>query len=163
ALGPTHRGRTCDHRHRAEGIESDSQHEHLRSRRFVGSNHCGHERGHARQYRRDVVTHAQLAGSQSPSRAWLWPPGNGGSIPLLLERKDGTLVAWYCWFYAPRTGGAYDSHHRTTGIAGCTRRRGGGVAARGAGAAMARRSTGNAMKGIAEWLASIGLSEYAQR
>src|SRR5262245_47656630 len=28
---------------------------------------------------------------------------------------------------------------------------------------MARRSTGNAMKGIAEWLASIGLSEYAQR
>src|SRR5215510_12107025 len=28
---------------------------------------------------------------------------------------------------------------------------------------MARGSTGNAMKGIAEWLASIGLSEYAQR
>src|SRR6516164_1547081 len=28
---------------------------------------------------------------------------------------------------------------------------------------MACRSTGNAMKGIAEWLASIGLSEYAQR
>src|SRR5262249_5011782 len=28
---------------------------------------------------------------------------------------------------------------------------------------MARRSTGNAMKGIAEWLASVGLSEYAQR
>src|SRR2546430_17051861 len=28
---------------------------------------------------------------------------------------------------------------------------------------MARRSTGSAMKGIAEWLASIGLSEYAQR
>src|SRR5262249_11544928 len=38
-----------------------------------------------------------------------------------------------------------------------------GVAARGAGAAMARGSTGNAMKGITEWLASIGLSEYAQR
>src|SRR5262245_23920476 len=34
-----------------------------------------------------------------------------------------------------RTGGAYDSHHRTAGIAGCTRRRGGRVAARGAGAA----------------------------
>jgi len=31
-------------RHRAEGIESDPQHEHLRSRRFVRSNHCGHER-----------------------------------------------------------------------------------------------------------------------
>src|SRR5262245_35955787 len=28
---------------------------------------------------------------------------------------------------------------------------------------MGRGSTGNAMKGIAEWLASIGLSEYAQR
>src|SRR5262249_16998188 len=37
------------------------------------------------------------------------------------------------------------------------------MAARGAGAAMARGSTGNAMKGITEWLASIGLSEYAQR
>src|SRR5262245_1503569 len=32
-------------------------------------------------------------------------------------------------FYAPRTGGAYDSYHRTAGIAGCTRRRGGGLAA----------------------------------
>src|SRR5262249_50079678 len=48
ALGPTDRGRTCNHRYRAEGIESDPQHEHLRSRRFVRSNHCGHERGYAR-------------------------------------------------------------------------------------------------------------------
>src|SRR5262249_33102721 len=46
-----------------------------------------------------------------------------------------SLVAWYRSVYAPRTGGAYDSHHRTTGIAGCTRRRGGRVAARGARAA----------------------------
>jgi SAM domain (Sterile alpha motif) len=30
-------------------------------------------------------------------------------------------------------------------------------------AQQARTSTGSAMKGIAEWLASIGLSEYAQR
>src|SRR5262249_52955702 len=37
------------------------------------------------------------------------------------------------------------------------------VAARGARAAEACRSTGSAMKGIAEWLSSIGLSEYAQR
>src|SRR5262245_29261552 len=44
-----------------------------------------------------------------------------------------------------------------------THRRYGGVAARGARAAAAQRSTGSAMKGIAEWLASIGLSEYAQR
>src|SRR5215831_8729922 len=51
------------------------------------------------------------------------------SIPALLEREDCTLVAWYPSLYAPRTGGAYDSHHRTAGIAGRTRRRGGGVAA----------------------------------
>jgi Protein of unknown function (DUF2380) len=50
-------------RHRAEGIESDPQHEHLRSRGFVRNNHSGHEHGHARQYRRVVVTHARLAGS----------------------------------------------------------------------------------------------------
>jgi hypothetical protein len=33
-------------------------------------------------------------------------------------------VAWYRCHYAPRAGGAYDSHHWTAGIAGCTRRRG---------------------------------------
>src|SRR5262249_46465541 len=55
--------------------------------------------------------------------------------PAFLEREDGTLVAWYRYVYAPRTGGAYDSHHRTAGIAGCTRRRGGGLAAPGARAA----------------------------
>src|SRR5262245_50260003 len=59
------------------------------------------------------------------------------SIPALLEREDCTLVAWYRWLYAPRTGGAYDSHHRTAGIAGCARRRG-CVAARRARAAAAR-------------------------
>src|SRR5262249_35721252 len=46
--------------------------------------------------------------------------------------RDSTLVAWYPSLYAPRTGGAYDSHHRTAGIAGRTRRRCGGVADRGA-------------------------------
>ena len=33
-------------------------------------------------------------------------------------------MAWYRSLYAPRTGGAYDSHHQTAGIAGRTRRRG---------------------------------------
>src|SRR5262245_11096616 len=48
--------------------------------------------------------------------------------------RDCTLVAWYrC--HAPRAGGVYDSHHRTAGIAGHTRRRGGRMAARGARAA----------------------------
>src|SRR5262249_20580168 len=54
--------------------------------------------------------------------------------PALLEREDCTLVAWYRSLYAPRTGGAYDSHHRTAGIA-CRTLRGGSVAARGACAA----------------------------
>jgi hypothetical protein len=49
--------------------------------------------------------------------------------------RDSTLAAWYRSPYAPRTGGAYDSHHRTAGIAGRTRRGGSGVAARGARAA----------------------------
>jgi len=49
--------------------------------------------------------------------------------------KDSALVAWYSSLYAPRTGGAYDRHHRTAGIAGGTRWRGDVVAARGAGAA----------------------------
>src|SRR5215813_7179524 len=48
--------------------------------------------------------------------------------------RDSTLVAWYSCLYAPRTGGAYDSHHRTAGTAGRARRRG-VVAARGARAA----------------------------
>src|SRR5262249_45496023 len=53
----------------------------------------------------------------------------------LLERQDCTPVAWYRFLYAPRTGGAYDSHHRTAGIAGRARRRSSGVAARGGRAA----------------------------
>ena len=37
-----------------------------------GATICSHESGPARQYRRDVVTLAQLVGSQSASRAWRW-------------------------------------------------------------------------------------------
>src|SRR5262245_11184005 len=55
----------------------------------------------------------------------------------LLEREDCTLAAWYRSVYAPRTGGAYDSHHPTAGIAGRIWRRGGRVAACGACAAYA--------------------------
>src|SRR5262249_1796226 len=51
------------------------------------------------------------------------------------KRQDCTLVAWYRSIYAPRTGGVYDSHHRTAGVSGWTRRRGGVMAARGACAA----------------------------
>src|SRR5262249_59390226 len=49
--------------------------------------------------------------------------------------RDSMLAAWYPSLYAPRTGGAYDSHHRTARIAGCVRQRGSGVAARGGRAA----------------------------
>src|SRR6516225_8597384 len=55
--------------------------------------------------------------------------------PAVLERQDYTLVPWYRFLHAPRTGGAHDSHHRTAGIAGRARRRGSRVAARGGGAA----------------------------
>src|SRR5262245_27967693 len=41
-----------------------------------------------------------------------------------VQREDCTLAAWYRSLYAPRTGGAYDGHHQTAGIAGRTRRRG---------------------------------------
>jgi hypothetical protein len=56
---------------------------------------------------------------------------NKASHLAFLERG----AAWYPSLYAPRTGGAHDSHHWTAGIAGRTRRRGGGMAARGARAA----------------------------
>src|SRR5262245_26793298 len=51
------------------------------------------------------------------------------------EREDCTLVAWYGYLCAPRAGGAYDSHHRTAGIAGRIWRCGCRVAARGTRAA----------------------------
>src|SRR5215831_10546014 len=72
---------------------------------------------------------------------WAFPlstpkPDDSNQHPALLEREDCTLVAWYPSLYAPRTGGAYDSHHRTSGIAGRTRRCDCGVADPGARAAV---------------------------
>src|SRR5262245_19479502 len=59
--------------------------------------------------------------------------------------RDSTPAACYRSLYAPRAGGAHDSHHRTAGVAGRARRRGGGVAARGASAAgRARAASGRA-------------------
>src|SRR5262245_52571509 len=58
--------------------------------------------------------------------------GESNQHPGLLEREDCKLLTWYPSLYAPRTGGAYDSHHQTAGIAGCARRRGHCMAARGA-------------------------------
>src|SRR6516164_5988086 len=53
-----------------------------------------------------------------------WKPTTEGESNQL-EREDCTLVAWYRSLYAPRAGGAHDSHHRTAATAGRTRRRGG--------------------------------------
>src|SRR5262249_16754742 len=81
--------------------------------------------------------------------------------PRLDERKaerTGRSAA----LIAHRGGSPYASHEAAR-IHHAHRRRGSRVAARGARAAMARGSTGNAMKGIAEWLASICPGEYAQR
>src|SRR5438034_834364 len=77
----------------------------------------------------------QMTVGSVPQRSHRNRPAWSSSIPALLEREDCTLVAWYRSVYAPRTGGAHDSHHRTAGIAGRTRRRGCGMAARGARAA----------------------------
>src|SRR5215468_12762858 len=71
------------------------------------------------------------------------------SILPSLNREDRALVACYRYIYAPRTGGAYDSHHRTTGIAGRTRRRGGCVAARGGRAAGRARAAHRRADGLA--------------
>src|SRR6516162_8447322 len=76
--------------------------------------------------------------------------------------RDSTLVAWYRSIYAPRTGGAYDSHPRTAGIAGRTRRRGCCVATRGAratgdDAGRSEAKEGLMEKGFAERFARSGL------
>src|SRR5262249_39841636 len=68
------------------------------------------------------------------------------SILPLLEREDCTPMACYGSLYAPPTGGAYDSHHRTAGIAGCIRRCG-CVAARGPRAAVQPDAAGRCADG----------------
>ena len=74
----------------------------------------------------ELHTHATRGGCINRP---VWSPPRPRRVPRCW---DSTLVAWYRSLYAPRTGGAYDSQNRTAGIAGCTRRRGGGVAADGA-------------------------------
>ncbi len=77
-------------------------------------------------------------GTDTDGRHWLQPSGN--ISPRMTPTKQAirpclnvkTARSWRgIVAYAPRAGGAYDSHHRTAGIAGRTRRCGGGVAARG--------------------------------
>src|SRR5215470_17040975 len=77
---------------------------------------------------------ATRAASSAGTSAVIEVRGGKQRRPRPPEREDCTLTAWYRSLYAPRTGGAYDSHHRTAGIASRARRRG-CVAARGGRAA----------------------------
>src|SRR5262249_60584569 len=66
-------------------------------------------------------------------RGSLFPPpvlpertaGGGATSTCPPDRENCTLTAWYRFLYAPPAGGAYDSHHRAAGNAGCRRRAGG--------------------------------------
>src|SRR5262249_27085313 len=82
----------------------------------------------------------------------------GGGNRILPEREDCTLEAWYRSLYAPRAGGAYDSHHRTAGIAGRTRRRSGRIAARGA-----RAAAGDAGDWVPQWWDGGGVRTHGGR
>src|SRR5262249_5465034 len=77
------------------------------------------------QHEDRTPTHGYEPTREAAMAAFTKEPGgrsSGGSNqhPAHLERQDCTLVTWYRSVYAPRTGGAYDSHHRTAGIAGRT-------------------------------------------
>src|SRR5262249_12005241 len=83
----------------------------------------------------DVRADGAIVGPITASEFEAHDRGGSKQHSALLEREDYSPVTWYRSLHAPRTGGAYDSHHRTAGVAGRGRRRGGGVAARGTGAA----------------------------
>src|SRR6516162_2970524 len=87
----------------------------------------------------------------------------GGVIAIISFRQEDGCSSLPCRRVLSFRSEAREASGSGTARVHHSARRCGGVAARGAGAAMARGSTGNAMKGMTEWLASIGLSEYAQR
>src|SRR5262245_60730955 len=98
---------------------------------------------------------ANKAGVRGPGGAPLQPmPRVRAARAGCRAVRDSTLVAWYRSIYAPRTGGAYDSHHRTAGIDSRARRRGGRVAACSACAAGADK-TCRCAGGLREALAGI--------
>src|SRR5262249_11845473 len=95
------------------------------------------------------------------SEHFRFAPGTCRSLCPRLDERKAERTGRSAALIAHRGGSPYASYEATR-VHHAARQRS-GVAARGAHAAMARRSTGSDMKGIAEWLASIGLSEYAQR
>src|SRR5215467_5768110 len=85
-------------------------------------------RGQSRQPLKTSGSVAQRRSVEAGARRAPRPPW----VAALLGQHARGVVSFV---YAPRAGGAYDSHHRTAGTAGRTRRCGGGVAARGPRAA----------------------------
>ena len=79
--------------------------------------------------RSNAVSNQKTWAGRAPLRRVL---GVRAALAGCRAARDSALVAWYRCHHAPRTGGAYDSHHRTAGIAGRIWRRGSRVAARGA-------------------------------
>jgi len=60
---------------------------------------------------------------RGPGRDPLRPVPGEPPCPRRVPRsQDSALVAWYRSVYAPRAGGAYDSHHRAACIVGRGRR-----------------------------------------
>src|SRR5215831_3568014 len=90
------------------------------------------------------------------------PPQQEGAVPAT---GQNTLRLPKCALSAPSQRKPLESHDLVTTprVHHASRRRGDSVAGRRASRAADLRPTRSAMKGIAEWLASIGLSEYAQR
>src|SRR5262249_32405277 len=78
-----------------------------------------------------VTTPEDMRNSAAPLIWWPMPAFMSSTPRPSLAVRDSTLVAWYRSLYAPRTGGAYDGHHRTAGVTGRAWRRCRCLAARG--------------------------------
>jgi hypothetical protein len=61
----------------------------LAKRCVVGGNPCCNERGHARQYRRVLVTRPRVAASQSITRVWIWSTA-------VREAEGSRFPKWLC-------------------------------------------------------------------
>ena len=99
-----------------------------------------------------VVGRAMLRCSLCPACA----PARAGSRVVRGQHAHGVVSLP---LRTSRTGGAYDSHHRTAGIAGRTRRGSGRVAARGARAqqsAISLNRPGGNITGMSMFSAELG-------
>src|SRR6266478_9703656 len=88
-----------------------------------------HAAAAAREARRQLRAGRNNLPTSSRSHAGrsLRSEAESSGVPALPNVKTARRWRGIVALYAPRAGGAYDSHHRTAGIAGCTRRRGAAV------------------------------------